>query len=91
MANLKSSKKQARQNVKNRNINLARKTAIKTALKKVADALSADDVAKAKELLRDAEAQLARAKGKKLIHKNNASRKISRLAKKVSAQSRSKK
>ena len=64
MANLKSSKKQAKKNIKRRGVNLARKTAIKTALKKVLDALSGADASRAKELLKDAESRLARAKGK---------------------------
>lgn len=87
MANLKSSKKRAKQNVKRRKINLARRTAMKTALRKVIDALATDS-SKVRELFKEAESRIARARGKHLIHKNNASRKISRLAKKVSAKLR---
>lgn len=85
MANIKSAKKQAKQNIKRRAINLARKTAIKTAMKKVFTALEKQEpIEKTKELLRDAEAQLARAKNKGVLHANTVQRKISRLAKKVS-------
>jgi small subunit ribosomal protein S20 len=84
MANLKSSKKQARKNVKHRAINLARKTALKTAIKKVLDALAVNKVDEAQLLLRDAQARFARAQSKGLIHANNASRHVSRLAKKIS-------
>ncbi len=87
MANLKSSQKQARKNIKRRGINLARKTALKTAVKKVLDAIESKDIEQAKSLLKDAQAKFSRAKSKGLLHKNNASRKISGLAKKIAAQS----
>ncbi|MEX0849204.1 MAG: 30S ribosomal protein S20 [Candidatus Dependentiae bacterium] len=84
MANIKSAKKRAKQTIKKRQKNLTRKTALKTAVKKVVAAIKdGSDVAKAKTLLRDAEAQLSRAKGKGVIHKNTARRKVSRLAKRV--------
>lgn len=84
MANLKSAKKQAKQNIKRYHKNLTRKTAIKTAIKKVLLSLqTAENIEKTKELLRDAEAKLARAKSKKLFHANTVSRKVSWLAKKV--------
>lgn len=89
MANIKSSKKRAKQMEVSRKRNLTRKTKIKTAVKKVIRALednsSAEDT---RALLRDAEAQIARAQGKGLLHANTAARKISRLAKKVSTAER---
>ena len=84
MANLKSSKKQAKKSEVKRKRNLSRKTAIKTSIKKVLVSLStATDVAQPRELLKEAEAKIARAKSKRVMHKNTASRKISRLAKKI--------
>ncbi len=89
MANLKSAKKQARQDIKRHQKNLARKTAIKTAVKKVLVSLEkGEDIAKIKELLKDAEAQLARAKNKRMLHANTVARKVSSLAKKVAQASR---
>ncbi|MEX0671730.1 MAG: 30S ribosomal protein S20 [Candidatus Babeliales bacterium] len=85
MANIKSSKKRAKQSIKRRQINLARKTALKTAIKKVLLAVEKKDKEVAKELLKDAEANLARAKGKGTIHRRAAFRKISRLTKHVNA------
>lgn len=85
MANIKSSKKRARQMLGRRQKNLARKTSIKTAIRKVLDAVKAEDHASSVTLLRDAEARMARAKGKRVLHSKTASRKISRLAKKVAA------
>ena len=89
MANIKSAKKRAKQNKVRHQVNLARKTAIKTALKKVLTALEkGEDVAVTKELLKDVESKIARAKGKGLVHPNTAARKVSRLAKKVAAASK---
>ncbi|HJM69025.1 MAG TPA: 30S ribosomal protein S20 [Candidatus Babeliales bacterium] len=84
MANIKSAQKRVRQSIKRRQVNLARKTDLKTAVKKVLNAIEkGDTVVKLKELMKDAEIKLARAKGKGLIHAKTASRKISRLSKKV--------
>lgn len=84
MANLKSSKKSALQDEARRQRNLARKTAIKTAIKKVLLAVK-EGSDNATALLNDVASQLGRARGKHLLHKNTASRKLSRLAKKVAA------
>jgi small subunit ribosomal protein S20 len=83
MANIKSAKKRAKTNEVRRERNVARRSELKTVSKKILDALGANDVANAKVLLREAEAKIARAKGKGLLKKNTAARKISRLAKKV--------
>ena len=83
MANTLSAKKQVRQNKKRRECNLSRRTAIKTAIKKVLTAV--EQGTDASLLLSDVAAKLARAKGKGVIHANTASRKLSRLAKKVHA------
>lgn len=84
MANTKSAKKEARKALVRREHNLARKTALKTAVKKVLLALDAqEDATKLKSLLAEAEAQCARARGKDVIHANTAARKVSRLAKRV--------
>ena len=83
MANIKSAKKRAHQALKRRAINLARRTALKTAIKKVILAVEKGDVQGSVELLRQAESQLAQAKSKGLVHAGNASRRVSRLAKRV--------
>ena len=90
MPNLKSAKKRAIQGEKRRATNAARKSAVRTAVKKVMQALETGSSAEeTKALLREAEAQLARAKGKGVVTENAASRKISRLAKKVAKAHRS--
>ncbi|HZW60975.1 MAG TPA: 30S ribosomal protein S20 [Candidatus Babeliales bacterium] len=91
MANLKHAKKAAKRAEVRRKVNLARKTSIKTAVKKILTALErAEDIKTVKLLLKEAEVKIARAKGKGLLHANTAARKISRLSKKVAAAQASK-
>ena len=85
MANIKSAKKRARQNIVKHEINLSRRSAIKTAVKKVLESIKAGDHEMASSLLREAESKISRAKGKGVIPRNTAARKVGRLAKKVSA------
>jgi len=83
MANIKSAKKRAKTSIKRHTKNVARKSDIKTAVKKVLTALDENNVTAAQTLLREAEAKIARAKGKGVLKANTAARKVSRLAKKV--------
>jgi len=84
MANTKSAKKAARKSVKRHSINLARKTAIKTAMKKVVTALQdGKTAAEVQALFNEAQSKCARAKGKGTLHHKTAARKVSRLAKKI--------
>lgn len=89
MANTKSAQRQAKKNIVKAKKNLARRSSIKTSVKKVLVSLETGaDIEQLKALLKDAEAKLSRAKGKNLLHPKTASRKISRLAKKVAAAAR---
>jgi small subunit ribosomal protein S20 len=89
MANIKSAKKRAKQTIKKHSKNLARRSALKTSVKKVLAAVAVgEDIEKTKALLKEAESKLARAKGKKVLHKKTAQRKISRLAKRVASAER---
>ena len=83
MANIKSAKKRAKQNEVRRRRNVARLSDLKTARKKVIDALDAGDIEGARALFTVAESKIASASGKGLLKDNTAARKISRLAKKV--------
>lgn len=85
MANIKSAKKRAVQNKKRELVNLARLSEVKTCTKKVLNAIQDKKFDEAKELLKLAESKIARAKGKGILKKNTASRKIGRLAKKLAA------
>lgn len=86
MANTRSAKKNVRINEKRRQKNLARRTSLKTAIKKVHAALqnAPVDAATIQELLNDVSSKLSRAARKNVIHGRNAARRLSRLAKKVS-------
>jgi len=89
MPNLKSAKKRVKQTEKRRKINIARKTSVKTAVRKVLDSLKrGDSIEETRKLLREAESKVARAKGKGVIHRKTASRKVSRLAKAVAQKDR---
>lgn len=83
MPNIKSAKKRALQTETKRVRNVARRSSIKTAIKKVLVALENNDVDAAKLLLKDAESKMSRAASKRVMHRNTAQRKISRLAKRV--------
>ncbi len=83
MANIKSAKKQARQDIKRRVVNTNRKSGVKTVVKKLLLAIEkGDSLENVKAIFKSAEASLSRAK-RKVMHPNTASRKISRLAHKV--------
>ena len=87
MANLKSSKKDAKRSKVRAKRNAARSSAIKTATKKVLAAITAGEPAQARELFRAAESKIDRARGRGVLKKRTAARKVSRLAKRVAAAS----
>lgn len=78
MANHKSAIKRAKQNVGRRERNRIRKTKIKNAVKKVQTAAS-DNAETVHETLNTAKSVISKAAKTGVIHKNTASRKISRL------------
>lgn len=84
MANTKSAKKNTLQSAARAKRNLARRTAIKTATKKVILAVEAGASEKdVQVLLQDVAAKLYRARGKNIIHRNTAARKLSRLSQRI--------
>ncbi|WP_297768826.1 30S ribosomal protein S20 [uncultured Roseovarius sp.] len=83
MANTPQSKKRARQNEKRFAINKARRSRIRTYLRKVEEAIATGDKETATTALRMAQPELMRGVTKGVFHKNTASRKISRLAARV--------
>ena len=84
MANIKSAKKRILTSAKRAERNKSIKSSVKTAVKKVHAAIEAGDLAAAKSMLIAAESSLSKAAAKGVMHKNNASRKVSRLSKAVS-------
>lgn len=85
MANTPQSKKRARQAERRQDVNKARRSRIRTFLRKVEEALASGNADAAATALRDAQPELARGVSKGVLHKNTVSRKISRLAHRVKA------
>jgi small subunit ribosomal protein S20 len=85
MANSPSSKKRARQTERRTEVNKARRSRMRTFERKVEEALSSGDQAVAAEALRLAQPEIMRSASKGILHKNTASRKVSRLAGRVKA------
>jgi small subunit ribosomal protein S20 len=85
MANTVSAKKMTRKIAKRTAINRSRRSRMRTFLKKVEEALASGNRDAAVEALRAAEPELMRAAQKGIVHKNTASRKVSRLAHRVQA------
>ncbi|MGR3494792.1 30S ribosomal protein S20 [Citreimonas sp.] len=85
MANTPQAKKRARQNEKRYAVNRARRSRIRTFLRKVEEAIAAGDQSAAKAALEAAQPELMRGVTKGVMHKNTASRKMSRLSSRVKA------
>ena len=83
MANLKSAKKRIRRNASRAEINKSRISRIRTFLKRVETAIASGDKEAAQTALREAQPELMRGVSKGVVHKNTASRKMSRLSAKV--------
>ncbi len=82
---LTSAQKRAKQNEKRRLRNKSYRTRIKNVCKSVEMAVAENNAPKAKDAVLEAIKVLDRCAGKKIIHKNKAARKKSRLLKKVKA------
>jgi small subunit ribosomal protein S20 len=85
MANTPQSKKRARQNEARLAVNKARRSRIRTYLRKVEEAIASGDQDAATVALRAAQPELMRGVTRGVFHKNTASRKMSRLASRVKA------
>ena len=83
MANIKSAKKRVLVTATKAARNKAIRSGVKTAIKKVESAVAAGDKAAARAALLNATSVIDKACTKGVYHKNNASRKVSRLAKLV--------
>ena len=85
MANTTQSAKLARQNEKRFAINKARRSRIRTYIRKVEEAIASGDKEAATNALKTAQPELMRGVTKGVFHKNTASRKMSRLSARVKA------
>ena len=83
MANSPQSKKRARQNEARFQINKARRSRIRTFLRKVEEAIASGDKEAATAALRAAQPEMMRGVTKGVLHKNTVARKMSRLSARV--------
>lgn len=85
MANTPQSKKRARQNEARYAVNKARRSRIRTFIRKVEEAIASGNQDDASNALRAAQPEMMRGVTKGVLHKNTVARKISRLAARVKA------
>ena len=85
MANTPQSKKRARQTERRTAVNKARRSRLRTFLRRVEEAIAGGDAQVAAEALKAAQPEIMRGVTKGVVHKNTASRKVSRLAARVKA------
>jgi small subunit ribosomal protein S20 len=85
MANTPQAKKRIRRNDRRAEINGSRMSRIRSFVKKVETAIAGGDKQAAETALKDAQPELARGVARGVLHKNTASRKMSRLSKRVAS------
>ena len=85
MANTRSAKKAVRQIARRTEVNKARRTGMRSSVRKVEDAIAAGDKTAAAAAFRAAQPQLMRSAQKGIVHKNTASRKVSRLSHRINS------
>lgn len=85
MANTKSAKKATRAAARRTEVNKNRMSRVRGSVRKVEEAITAGDKAAAEAALKAAQPELMRGAQKGIIHKNAASRKVSRLAGRIKA------
>ncbi len=83
MANIKSQIKRNRQNEERRQRNKSTRSALKTRIKRFTESVEAGDTAAAEQAYREAARALDKVAAKGVLHKNTASNKKSRLAKRL--------
>ena len=85
MANTKSAKKATRAAARRTEVNKNRMSRVRGSVRKVEEAITAGDKTAAEAALKAAQPELMRGAQKGIIHKNAASRKVSRLAGRIKA------
>ncbi|ERL46718.1 ABC phosphate transporter inner membrane subunit PstA protein [Candidatus Micropelagos thuwalensis] len=83
MANTKSAQKMVRKIAKRTEVNKARRSRMRSFIRSVEEAISAGNKSAAQEALKNAEPAIMRNGQKGILHKRAASRKVSRLSKRV--------
>jgi len=85
MANIRSAAKAARKAKRKEAVNTARKSRVRTSVRKVEEAIASGDSKAALEALRAAQPEIVRGANKRIMHKRAAARKVSRLTLRVKA------
>ena len=85
MANTPSAKKAVRKIERRTAVNKSRRSQMRTYIRKVEEAIASGDPAAATQAFKAAEPLVMRAAQKGIVHKNTASRKVSRLSARVNA------
>jgi small subunit ribosomal protein S20 len=80
MANTPGAKKAIRKIERRTEVNKARRSRVRTFLRKFEEAIAGGDAASAKAAFVEAQSELMRAVSKGVVHKNTGARKVSRLA-----------
>jgi small subunit ribosomal protein S20 len=83
MANTSSARKATRKIARKTEINKSRRTLLRNSVRKVEEAIATGDSKVALAAFKDAEPVIMRAAQRNVVHKNNASRKVSRLAHRI--------
>ena len=83
MANTSSARKATRKIARKTEINKARRTILRNSVRKVEEAITSGDRAAALAAIKDAEPTIMRAAQRGTVHKNTASRKVSRLVQRI--------
>ena len=85
MANTSSAKKATRVAARRTKVNQNRRSRVRSFIRTVEEAIAKGDRAAAEAALKTAQPEIVRASNRKVMHPNTASRKISRLARRVKA------
>ena len=85
MANTSSAKKAARKIARRTEVNKTRRSRMRSSIRKVEEAIASGDRQTAQDALKAAQPEIIRAANRGVIHKNAASRKVSRLAGRINA------
>ena len=85
MAHHASAKKRIRQTARRTQVNRTRLSSVRTSIRKIEEAIAAGDLAVAKEAFKKEQPVIMRGAQKGVVPENTASRKLSRLAKRIKA------
>lgn len=83
MANTKSARKATRKIARRTIVNKSRRSLLRNSVRKIEEAIASGDRTAALAAFKEAEPAIMRAAQRDVVHKNNASRKVSRLSHRI--------